>query len=152
MTQKYIHKWDDIRTAVRRAAVDLKGQYDCIIAIGTGGFVPAKLLKECLHIPCYSITIKSYSIEHQQLDQIEIQQWIDPKLIENQKVLLVDDMDDTGASIKFCLDRLKTGTNKIDVFVIDCKLKPKRYGERDFTYYVCWGRPADQWIVYLWES
>jgi len=78
---------------------------DIIICIARGGYIPARLI--CDYLDIYnlaSIRIKHYTGS----DKSEAAQLIDPLSIDIQgmKVLLVDDINDTGDTLQVALDYL----------------------------------------------
>merc|ERR1711879_243467 len=81
---------------------------DLMVAIGTGGFIPARMAKTFINIPILTVGIAYYDLDDNLMDHPVITQWLDKseKQIKGKKVLLVDEVDDTRATIGFCLDEL----------------------------------------------
>ena len=122
----------------------------CILAIGSGGLIPSKILKSFLNLPIYVITISAY--EGQQLkENVEIIQWI-TKNLSNERVLIVDDIDDTRTTLQFCLNKLKleNNLNVYKIFVIHNKIK-KKVISIDIDNYIACETIEDIWINYPWE-
>ncbi len=74
--------------------------FDAIVAIARGGFPPARFLCDFLNIEkLYSIQIKHYSKGAEKQEKAEI---LNKNLdnINNKKLLLVDDVNDSGKSLE----------------------------------------------------
>ena len=92
----------------RKLALKIQGsgfKPDIIICIARGGYIPARLI--CDYLDIYnlaSIRIKHYTGS----DKSEVAQLIEPLSINIQglKVLLVDDINDTGDTLQLALDYL----------------------------------------------
>ncbi|MEN6331372.1 MAG: phosphoribosyltransferase [Smithella sp.] len=77
-----------------------------IVAIGRGGYVPARILCDYLLIP----DLASIKVEHWGSSVVKGEAFIKFALradIRNKKVLLVDDVTDTGDTLKVSLQYLK---------------------------------------------
>ena len=78
---------------------------DEIIAISRGGLTLGHLLSDFLRIPICSITIQSY-VDIQRQGEVQITAGL-KKQIRNKKILLVDDIADTGKTLKRAMSYLK---------------------------------------------
>lgn len=72
--------------------------FDIIVAIGRGGLTFGHLLSDFLRIPISSITIQSYTDIKKQ-GEVHITAGLASRITDNQ-VLLVDDIADTGTTLK----------------------------------------------------
>ena len=93
-----------------------KENFDCIIAISSGGLFPAVLVKNILKIPMYTIAVSSYSNEKR--GDIKPLQWINNNF-ENQKVLVIDEIDSEiyyaeSKKLKSKINDIKQIIKKID--------------------------------------
>jgi hypoxanthine phosphoribosyltransferase len=101
---------DEIHNLVH-STTDQLSSFDpeVIIAIGSGGFVIGRYMKEALNIPLYTVSIKMYS-ETDQLEQTpKILQWLDERgqnQIKGKRVLIVDEIDDTRSTLAFCVNEM----------------------------------------------
>jgi len=148
---KLIYTYEDIHSLVRDNYKFIPNNIDLIIAIGTGGFIPARILKTYINVPIYAITVNSY-ISDKQKNNIDIVQWLDIDL-SNKNVLIVDEIDDTRTTLEFCVNKLTTdnGLNNYGVFVIHNKLKTKKYKFPDNIFYYSCSNIIDKWVVYPWD-
>jgi len=81
-------------------------RFDAVVSIARGGFPPARYLCDFLNIEhLYSVQIKHYSSGARQKNEAEI---LNKNLgdIENRKILLADDVNDSGESLKAASDLL----------------------------------------------
>ena len=102
---------------------------DVIVAIGSGGFVPARILKTFLGKPILTVGISYYGADNTPSSTPRTIQWIDEveKKLSGRKVLLVDEVDDSRVTLEYCLrELLRHGAREIAVAVLHNKLKEKR--------------------------
>lgn len=129
------------------------------IAISAGGLIPARLFRNCLNLPIYVVCIKFYDEEEDIPEGSKpiIKQWLDEnalKFVRGKRVLIVDEVSDSGSTIRCCIDKLRETCDpeSISVAVLNDKDKTgKQPVDDDVTYYV--GEETDDvWICYPWES
>ena len=127
--------WFEIQYLVRQLAHQVKkGKFDCILAISTGGIIPAKLLAEELGIDDIRIVpVKEVQTAHGD----------PPRFDENLRYLVVDDICDTGATSEKVSSILE-GVKFQFAFCIS------RYADHPGIT----GRVLnhDRWIVFPWEK
>ena len=129
---------------------------DVIVAIGTGGFIPARILKTFLKLPILTVGIKYYDEDNKPKEQPETVQWIDEveKKLKGKRVLLVDEVDDSRITLEYCLkELLRHKPEEIAVMVLHNKKKTKRgtFPEEIKRYYP--GEEVeDVWICYPWDA
>lgn len=152
--EKVYYSYDSIHNIINNKAAILK-EYDpdIIVAIGGGGLIPARIIRSYIDKPVLVVTISSYDDENMK-DELSIVQWINNNF-ENKRILLVDEIDDTGRTLAFCVNKLKevNKANNICVFVIHNKQKTKdvNYNEIKELTYFSGENIDDKWIVYPWE-
>ena len=129
---------------------------DIMLAIGTGGFIPARIIKTFINVPILTVGIAYYDLDDRQMDRPVITQWLDrpDKQIRGKRILLVDEVDDTRATIGFCLDELiKHKPEEIAVLVIHNKNKDKKHEIPPYIRHYFVGKEfEDSWICYPWEN
>jgi uncharacterized protein len=107
--------WDDMAKYAKKTAEKIilnNYRPDYIIAIARGGVVPARLLCDHLYIKSFlSIKVDHWGVTATADGKAKLSQGLDLSL-EGKKVLLVDDITDTGQSIELARDHI-------------LKLKPK---------------------------
>ncbi len=119
---------------------------DCIIGIARGGWVPARLLSDFLENKNLgSMRVEFYVRAGVKLPKPVIRQ--KPSiLVRGCRVLLVDDVSDSGLSLEVAKsDLMKRGAREVRVATLH--KKPDTVFEPD--YYV--GKTS-AWIMYPWEK
>ena len=101
---------------------------DVIVAIGSGGFIPARIIKTFINRPIYAVGISYYGVDKKHKDHPTKIQWIDEVAdqLRGKKVLLIDEVDDTRATLAYCVGELLSyQPEEIAVLVLHNKLKKK---------------------------
>ena len=129
---------------------------DVIVAIGTGGFIPARILKTFIDRPILTVGIRLYDENNRPAERPRKVQWIDEveKKLSGRRILLVDEVDDTRTTLEYCLTELLSHKPaETAVGVLHKKLKTKR-GEipSAVTRYYAGEELDDIWIVYPWDA
>lgn len=160
MKEKIWYTYDEIHRAIAGLAkkIAASGQeYDAMIAIGGGGFIPARMLRCYLNIPIYAITTAYYCDEVTGQTQKEVSkiQWLDPlpEALKGKKVLVVDEVDDSRITLEFCLRELqKEDFAQIGIAVLHEKIKPKQGLLPEGISYFSGLVTEDLWINYPWDA
>jgi hypoxanthine phosphoribosyltransferase len=146
---KFLHiTWDDFQRLCKVVANKVvKASYrpEIVVAISRGGFPPARVLCDFLGIKVLaSLGIEYYTSVTKTKKRPEI---IYPLNIDlrGKKILIVDDIADTGHSMVLARDQvLKGEASRVKMATLHCKpwsvVKPDFYAET-----------ADAWVVYPWE-
>ena len=79
---------------------------DLIVAIGSGGLIPAKLIKKNFDVPIINFGIKYYDSKNKLTQTPIIYQDIIKEQINNKNILLVDEIDDTWTTLKYALQKI----------------------------------------------
>lgn len=152
---KISFSYTEIHNIVKIKSIDIINQFnpDVIIAISGGGLIPARMLRTYIDIPIYTVSMRYYNKNNEIMEHPELLQWIDNDF-SNKNVLIVDEIDDSGSTINFCVDKLRdiNKCKNIGVFVIHYKLKTKRFDNTrlDIDYFI--GQDVqDKWIQYPWD-
>lgn len=129
---------------------------DLMVAIGTGGFIPARMLKTHLKIPILTLGIAFYNEENRLNRTPQRTQWIDDveEKLKGKSILLVDEVDDTRSTLEYCLkELLKSKPAEIAVAVLHRKNKPK-VGVIPPEIQKFWAGEEfrDPWICYPWDA
>lgn len=129
---------------------------DFMIAIGTGGFIPARILKIYINRKVLTVGLSYYDENDNRMEELRRIQWLDDdkEKLNGKNVLLVDEVNDTGGTLEYTLrELLKCNPKEIAVVVLHDKKKEKighippeikRYFVGEYT--------LDKWIHYPWES
>jgi uncharacterized protein len=120
-------------------------QPDIIIAIARGGLIPARILTDLLETPqVATIKIEFYTdIALPSLQPTLKQPLTIP--VEGKKVLIVDDISDSGQSLKLAKQHL-TEKGAAETKIATLYAKPTTQTLPDYVE-----KTADRWIVFPWE-
>jgi adenine/guanine phosphoribosyltransferase-like PRPP-binding protein len=95
-----------------RAAVSFH-RPDVIVAIGGGGFIPARMLRTELKVPILAVSLELYDDTTNTINgSVKRIQWFDEtsgagrELVQGKRVLIMDEVDDTRTTLKFCVEEL----------------------------------------------
>ncbi len=129
---------------------------DVIVAIGGGGFIPARILRTFIKKPLVAVSISRYMVDKDPLEKPIRLQWIDgiEKLINGSRVLLVDEVDDEGTTLAdVAAGMLKAGAIEVATFVLHYKRKKKKaMAPSGILYRFICQETEDIWIEYPWEN
>ncbi|HPW72607.1 MAG: phosphoribosyltransferase [Methanothrix sp.] len=143
--------WDESYELGRRLAYEIKRsgfRPDLIVAIGRGGYVPARVVSDFL---LFSL-LASIKIEHWDTAACERPQAsvrfplaVD---VQSQKVLIIDDVTDTGKTLRTAVDYMKElGAAEVRTGVLQHKtvspFVPDYYAEKVAEW---------RWIIYPWAA
>ncbi len=128
---------------------------DILVAIASGGFIPARILKTFLKKPVYVVGLQRYDEDHA-LHPVPVKiQWIDEveKKLGGKKILIVDEVDDTRVTLSYCLAELSFhGPEEMRVAVLHQKDKPKEASYPAGTKAYQAAVIPDVWIKYPWDA
>lgn len=157
---KKIHcTYEEIDNLCRETAVLTSHSFDpdVILAIGGGGLIPARIIRNVIKKPIYVVSFSSYDENDNQLDELREIQWMDFSNLRDKKILIVDEIDDTRKTLSYVVNKLVTEesitSTNIGVFVVHNKTKQKctQLKEMNIGYYQAARSIPDNWIVYPWD-
>jgi len=131
-----------------------------IIAIGGGGFIPARMLRTDLKIPILAVTLELYDDSTNTVkSNVTKIQWFDEqsevgRKVRGQKVLIVDEVDDTRTTLQYCVEEvIRTNEpSEIAVAVVHNKVKPKQGELPEGVLYMAGADVEDHWNCYPWDA
>ena len=151
--------WKDIESDVNDLAVLLANvDITCIIGIANGGMIPATLLAKQLKIDkLLSCNLKSYQDDaprkgpHNINDIVKQISFPTQDELMRERVLIVDDLVDTGLTLKKVHGNLVLYNDQYNINWITSTLyyKPKTAYMPDYTVREF---DNDDWIVFPWEK
>ena len=142
MNKKVLY-WSDVEELVANVVHQIQEkdiEFMHIVTLARGGYVPAALLGHGLNIRSVH-SVCAYSYQGSQRGDITLEG--DCPKLDDSKMLIVDDLVDSGETIKFM--RQKYPRAKVAVLVA----KPNGEGQADF-----YAEKAEQdcWIDFPWEK
>ncbi len=157
--EKIFFTYNDIHNTIQKLSAQIQQsgfEPDLIVAIGTGGFIPARIIKTYLNKPILTVGLKLYDENNKPKDAPEKIQWIDEveKKLKGKKILLVDEVDDSRVTLEYCLRELMSDEpSEIAVAVLHNKNKEKRGSIPDeIKLYFAGQELPDKWVCYPWDA
>jgi hypoxanthine phosphoribosyltransferase len=156
---KYYFSYEDIH----KTALDISERVratgfepDVIVAIGSGGFIPARIMRTFLGKPILAVGIAYYDSDDRPTELPRKVQWIEEaeKKLAGKRILLVDEVDDSRSTLEYCVREL-LGHNpaEIAVAVLHNKLKEKKGAiPTEVKRYFAGLDVKDRWICYPWDA
>ena len=159
MSKKLFYTYNQIHKTIKKLSEDISSsgfKPDLMVAIGTGGFIPARMMKTFLPLPILTVGVKYYDSENKIQSEPEKIQWIDEveKRLKGKKILLVDEVDDSRSTLEYCLRELLTHKpEEIAVAVLHKKDK-KKAGviPEEIKKYFTGETIPDYWCCYPWDA
>jgi hypoxanthine phosphoribosyltransferase len=127
----------------------LPSNYDNIMVITRGGMVPACLISEktgIRNILCAAVMF--YNNQEQTLPEPIFLQFPEDSQIYGKRILVIDDVWDSGTTIMAVRERLVRAGGNIDVCVLNYKPSHSKFAGEKPDYYA---EETDAWIVYPWD-
>ncbi|MEI6873565.1 MAG: phosphoribosyltransferase [Spirochaetota bacterium] len=156
---KYFFSYEDIHETVRDMAASIEKSgfvTDIIVAIGSGGFIPARILRTYIKRPILAVGIAYYDSDDRPTEEPRTVQWIEEAeaRLAGKRILLVDEVDDSRATLEYCVrELLRHGPAEIAVAVLHDKKKEKRgVLPSELRHYFAGRTLEDRWIVYPWDA
>lgn len=138
--------WNQYHTLARKLSASILShseRVDQIVAISRGGLTLGHLLSDFLRIPIATIAIQSYS-DIQTQGEIRITQELSSN-IQGKHVLLVDDVADSGKTLKRAVSYLTKFKPK-NITTVTMFYKPKSVFRPDY-----FAKQTTKWILFPYE-
>ncbi|WP_153393949.1 phosphoribosyltransferase [Ornithinicoccus halotolerans] len=141
--------WEDFGAATRdlaRALVADGYHPDVVVAVARGGLTLAGAIAYALGSKsCGSINVEFYTdIEQPMPEPRLLPPILDAPALDGQKVLLVDDVSDSGRTLAKVVELLRTAG--AEVTTVTLYSKPRTVLEPDYVW-----RRTDRWIEFPWS-
>ncbi len=147
--QKEYLGWGQIEGLVDRLLEQLpRGYFDALMAVTRGGLVPAGLIAEKINQRNVMVAaVMFYTGEGETLDEPVFLQFPSDALLNDKRILVIDDIWDSGRTAMSVRERIKGAGGEAEVAVLHYKPEQSVY-EEEPDYYVV---ETDRWVVYPWE-
>ncbi len=159
MSQRYRFSYADIHHTLGLAAqevIESGLEFDYILAIGGGGYIPARILRTYLNRPILAVALARYRDNGPALDVPLKLQWTEgfANEIKGKRLLVVDEVDDQRTTLAWTLNELqKEAPAAMSVLVLHDKNKVKNADYPEFLQRVFVGqRIEDVWVEYPWDA
>lgn len=143
-----VPSWEEIYRLCLEVAEKIKRsgfKPDVLVAISRGGWIPGRILSDLLENPnIATIKVEHYVDIYQTMQKPQITQPL-PIDVTGKKVLLIDDIADSGKSLKLVKEHLlESGVKEVKICALYCK--PWSVVVPDF-----YARETDAWIWFPHE-
>jgi hypoxanthine phosphoribosyltransferase len=141
--------WTDVERMVGQLLGALPGDYDNILVITRGGMVPACLISErtgIRNILCAAVIL--YEDEERSLPEPAFVQFPEDRHVRGRRILVVDDVWDSGSTVVAVRERLRKAGADVDVCVLHYKPARSKFPGDGPDFYAA---EADGWVVYPWD-
>jgi hypoxanthine phosphoribosyltransferase len=140
--------WQDVQRCVADVVKQLPRDYDCMLVITRGGLVPGGLISELIGLRNILVAaVMFYMGVDQKLDAPIFLQFPADPLLAGKKVLIVDDVWDSGRTITAVTSRVLEAQGKPERAVLHYKPSRSLYSEKPDFY----GAETGDWLVYPWD-
>jgi len=140
--------WDDIYAMLLSLATTIKESGfhpDLIVGVSRGGWVPGRVLSDLLaNAHTANVKIEFYTGIGKTSKRPVVTQPISEE-ISNKRILVVDDVADTGESLLVALEHVR-GCGAREIRTVTVYHKPHSKFKPDF-----FAQTTSQWIVFPWE-
>lgn len=148
--EREVLSWDDFAQSARtlaREVLDSGFRPDVVVAIARGGLLLAGAISYALGIKaCGALNVEFYTGVDERLDApIVLPPLLDEAALHSKRVLLVDDVADSGRTLELVVDLIRA--SGADVRTVCLYAKPHTVFEPDFV----WGRTS-RWITFPWSA
>jgi hypoxanthine phosphoribosyltransferase len=138
--------WNALHSQIHNLSEKIKNSHvsiDCIATIARGGLALSNMLADFLQVPVTSFTVTTYKNMEKQSDP-EVRFSISPE-VRDKKVLLFDDIADTGETLRFGVDYLRQN-GAIEIHTSALFLKPQSVIVPDF-----YEKKVNEWVIFPFE-
>lgn len=141
--------WSDVERLVGTLLRALPGDYDNLLVITRGGMVPACLISErtgIRNILCAAVVL--YDDVDRTLAEPAFVQFPEDRHVRGRRILVVDDVWDSGSTVVAVRERLRKAGADADVCVLHFKPGRNKFPGDGPDFYAA---ATDAWIVYPWD-
>jgi uncharacterized protein len=139
--------WLEFGDAARHIAVDVIASGfipDVVVAITRGGLIPAGAIAYALGIKsCGALNVAS--ARGRPVELVVLAPWLNDSRPRSQRVLLVDDVADSGHGLSTAVDMLRQ--SGVDVRSACLYSKPRTVLEPDYVW-----RRTTAWVTFPWSA
>ncbi|MBX7232811.1 MAG: hypothetical protein K1X65_00420 [Caldilineales bacterium] len=142
--------WGDFEALIDHILPQVAGYFDVILMVTRGGIIPGGMLAESLGIR----DVLTAAVEFPRDPEIDRFAWPNflqfpaDELLEGRRILIVDDVWDSGRTINTVRGRVEAAGGHPRTCVLHYKPQRSRFRDRRPDYY---GAVTDRWIIYPWE-
>jgi uncharacterized protein len=141
--------WEELDRLVAQLAEKVRGEYDVLLAITRGALVPAGMLAYRLGIRNILVAAVAFYFDSgEHADQPQFLQFPADPLLHGNRVLIVDEVWDTGTTIQAVIERVKLAGGVPTTAVLHYKPTHSVVDAVPDHYVV----NTDAWVVYPFKA
>ena len=149
--KKHYYTWQDIEdmcvNIIKKMYSD-EWKPDLIVGLTRGGNIPATIISNTLDIPCEALKV-SFRDDHQLVHSERLAGLVG----DGKKILVVDDINDTGATFNWIWDDWDLSTCEHNVkFATLTENISSDFGDVSYHVHEVNKAEEDVWLVYPWEN
>lgn len=149
LTKRYL-SWEEVQGLVDHLIKEyLTDTYDAMLVITRGGMVPGCLISEKIDLRNILVAAVVYYTDiGRTLDKPIFLQFPSDTLLNGKRILIVDDVWDSGRTIVAVRERLDVVNCTYKVAVLHYKPGRSRFGDDRPDFYA---ETTEDWLVYPWD-
>ena len=141
--------WDDLVELVAQLGDQVRGEYDVLLCITRGGMVPAGMLAYRLGIRNILVAaVEYYDSSGRPAEAPTFLQFPADPLLHGQRVLIVDEVWDSGTTIAAVIDRVRQAGGRPTTAVLHYKPTHSTVDATPDHHVVT----TDRWVVYPFKG
>jgi hypoxanthine phosphoribosyltransferase len=145
MTDRDVVTWPDLEGLVKQLAAQVGEHHDVLLSITRGGLVPSGMLAYLLGMRDILVAaVAFYDDQGQPGDQPTFLQFPSDPLLHGKRVLIVDEVWDTGTTIEAVVERVRLGGGTPTTAVLHYKPGRSKVQSVPDHFVVS----TDAWVVY----
>ena len=152
MTKKHYYSWQDIEamcTNIVKQMYANNWRPDYIVGITRGGNIPATILSNMLNIRCEAIKVSL----RDDTSPLESNKWMALDAHKGKNILIVDDINDTGATFNWIMQDWNLDLEKHSVkFATLTENLSSEFEHVEYHVHEVNKAEEDVWLVYPWEN
>jgi uncharacterized protein len=141
--------WNDVEAMVGRILAKIPRDYDNILVITRGGMVPACLISEKTNIRNILCAAVMFYDGQERRNAPVFLQFPQDAQVTGRKILVVDDVWDTGRTVMSVRERLLNAGAMVELAVLHFKPTKSHFPPEYKPDY--FAEETDTWIVYPWD-
>ena len=149
-TRQEVLTWGDVNALIDHLLPQMNGTFDALLLITRGGIVPGALIAERLDMN-YILTAAVHfvtDLTDKRLAWPTFLQFPEDELLRGRRVLVVDDVWNSGRTITTVIGRVETAGARVESAVLHYKPGSNLFKQAGPTYYAA---VTDAYIIYPWE-
>jgi len=140
--------WEQIEGMVDQLVAQLPTHYDAMLVVTRGGMVPGCLISEKTDMRNILVAaVVSYTGIGKNMEHPIFLQFPPDTLLSGKRIVVVDDVWDSGRTIMAVKERLRAVNCEGEVAVLHYKPAHSKFSDRPDYY----AETTDQWIIYPWD-